>query len=51
MRKPIIIVLHDVVHAVDQDQDAHKHAQPLNELKEQDWLVLHAFKNIYSTAK
>ena len=44
MRKRSIIVCHGEV----QDKDAHYQAQPLTELQEHEWLVLHAFKNIYS---
>ena len=48
MRKQSIIVHHGEVHAVDQDKDAHQQAQPLPELQEHEWLVLQAFKIIYS---
>ena len=42
MRKRGNIVLHGVVHAVDQGKDAHQQVQPLPDLQE------HAFRNIYS---
>ena len=47
MRKRSNILLHGVVHAVDQGNDAHQQEQPLPELQEQEWHVLHAFRNIH----
>ena len=47
MRKRSNIALHGVVHAVDQGKDAHQQEQPQPELQEQEWLALHAFRNIY----
>ena len=47
MRKRSNILLHGVVHAVDQGNDAHQQEQPLPELQEQEWRVLHAFGNIH----
>ena len=47
MRKRSNILLHGVVHAVDQGNDEHQQEQPLPELQEQEWPVLHAFKDIH----
>ena len=47
MRKRSNILLHGVVHAVDQGNDAHQQEQPLPELQEQEWRVLNAFRNIH----
>ena len=47
MRKRSNVLLHGVVHAVDQGKDAHQQEQPLPELQEQEWRVLHAFRNIH----
>ena len=47
MRKRSNILLHGVVHAIDQGNDAHQQEQPLPELQEQEWRVLHAFRHIH----
>ena len=51
MRKRSNILLHSVVHAVDQGNDAHQQEQPLPELQKQEWRVLHAFRNIHVNVK